>query len=475
LLLSSLLLSSLLLCATVTSLEQRLSQRFLCAHFLIDRIHFLWPSMSDADKHIARFAERYEAICERHGPWRVTSQGKALLQDFMPHRIAELCDGNGTKHSAKKTQQSAAERPDMPPPPPMAAREPVHQLRQPTRLPSKHSVDAQQGARLHSALPLRRRVLVPVSGGVASTACLWWALQRPEFDVHVVHLVGVERANKHEQMVALVQMARYMRALDGRPLIARFQQPAEETGTDKTDACDVDNSLSRPASPERGECSLKTLAALQHERFNILPMPTQPYSLHESVLADGATQSSIGNSEPLKHHPLTYALMYRQVLRCACALQCDDIVWGMFDDARSIVDALQPLFASKLRQHQNWFPFATRHEAFDGFVALSERSDAVWAAYRSPTIDADSSAGNVSATSSEAQRRKLSSSKARKSSNTGRSSVRADETACVVVPQMCGAALMPDAAQYATTCAHARSKNHDQSDGSSDRLRMMRW
>lgn len=456
--------------------------------------------MSDADKHIARFAEHYEQICARHGPWRVTAQGKALLKDFSPLHIAKLCEmfdeetpaSNGGQSRRKTTTSTAAERlcgkrpsqanrerPQMPPPPP---REPAHQLRQPTRLQCDRATSDHSDA---GAMPMRRRVLVPLSGGVASTACLWWALQRPEFDVHIVHLVGVERSNKYEQMLALVQMARYARALDGKPLAAQFAQEQRKISQKRTlaNVCDdMDATVADDSgAADAHQMSLKRLAALQHDRFTILPMPTQPYTLENCDISSDVTLER--DSEPLKHHPLSYALMYRQVLRSACALQCDDIVWGLFDDARSVVEMLHPLFSSSLRRHQNWFPFADRHESFAAFVAMSERSDQIWSAYSAPIFDPTSG----DAQQSSAQRRKTSS---RKPSQTDRAMMADDGEKPVrpIVPQMTGPSLAPDAAQYATTCRqYMQSRSHDdakqevahRSDsvttGHAGSVRMMRW
>jgi len=457
--------------------------------------------MSEADKHIARFAEQYEQICARHGPWRVTALGKALLKDFSPLHIAKLCEMfdeetpvNSGGRSRNKTSTAAAERlggkrplqanserPQMPPPPP---REPAHQLRQPTRLQCDDVTNNHADA---GAMPMRRRVLVPLSGGVASTACLWWALQRPEFDVHIVHLVGVERSNKYEQMLALVQMARYARALDGKPLAAQFAQEQRKISQKHTlaNVCDdMDATIAADSGADAKQVNLKRLAALQHDRFTILPMPTQPYTLENCGALSAKTLQS--DKEPLKHHPLSYALMYRQVLRSACALQCDDIVWGLFDDARSVVEMLHPLFSSSLRRHQNWFPFADRHESFATFVAMSERSDQIWSAYTAPIFDPTS----ADAQQSSAQRRKTSS---RKPSQTDRALADdADKPVRPIVPKMTGPSLAPDAAQYATTCQqYMQSRAHDARNdddkqekahrdasvpkGHADNVRMMRW
>ena len=70
--------------------------------------------------------------------------------------------------------------------------------------------------------------------------------------------------------------------------------------------------------------------------------------------------------------------MYRQILNAAQSFQCSDIVWGLYDCPKQLVESLHELFNSAVVPHQNWFPYESRKDAFDAFLTAAKRSDDVW-------------------------------------------------------------------------------------------------
>ena len=317
------------------------------AHEDIDKEKF-FPTMN-------RLAEIYEKMCEEAGPCKVDT--KWIKYEFSEKALCEmLCASN----KEEKISRSVV---------------PLARVISGSAATSTNtntiSIESVNKQHLH-----RRSVLVPLSGGIASLACAWWALQQRNVDVYFCHLTALDRSNSVLDSLCLAEFLRYARDADGKPLFANV------------DSEDVYRS---PSS-----------------RIKILPMPTQPYTL-DCNDCEHLTEAN------QKHHPLTYILMYRQLLNAAVVFGCTEIAWGLFDLPRELVQSIEPLMAQKVFAHQNVFPFATRGDALAAFEQASCQSMRIWQ--------------NVEPQLAASQ---------------------------LAVVQTCSASIMPDAPHYVQTCGKSK-------------------
>lgn len=186
----------------------------------------------------------------------------------------------------------------------------------------------------------KSKVMVSISGGVASLAALWRVLQCTDVEVHLCYLVGVDRSIVERELAVLLELIKYGRDQNGRP----FVSPG------------VDNALRHP------DCRLK-----------LLPMPTQLFTRRKEA------------TTTWKHHPSTYVLMYRQILTAAQSADCTQIVWGLFDKQRDLLESIAPFFHKRVGQVENWFPFNERLTAIRTLCHGGIRSNNVWKRSNSPS------------------------------------------------------------------------------------------
>ena len=301
--------------------------------------------------------------------------------------------------------------------------------------PSNQQKNTHKSANVDSSL--RRSMLVPLSGGVASVACAWWAMQQSDVDVYFCYLVGVDRACIEREVLCIGELMRYARDNDGKPLF----------GSEKCRELDA-------------------LARQPHARIKVLPMPTQPYTLKANRRVQEWRSQRSGDeaqrvADRIKHHPLTYALMYRQLLNAAQAFGCHEIAWGVFGSTRTLIAALQPLFDSKVHVHRNWFPFERRDDALRSLLQAACVSESVWRNAHDPLSAQSEERDNedMDNVDNDDEHDKKSA-KAKKGAASKKKAVRR------IVQASC-AALMPDLAQYVQTCgksAHSATSSDKETE-----------
>lgn len=226
--------------------------------------------------------------------------------------------------------------------------------------PPLHDQRQQQRQQQHgSGTKSRRRVLVPMSGGLSSLACLWWALQN-DYHVYLCYVNGVRGANARAEFRALMELLRYGRDQDGEPFVQYPQNAA-------------------------GEALLSP-----YSRVKIVPIAEQPYvpPAHAAQLSPGyegpvhenpfVAEASFDEACGLKWHPLTYVLLYRTLLNVAQAFECDTIIFGAYDAPRSMLAAAHQSFSAIVLPHRIVFPFERRIDAVYALQEASERSQQMW-------------------------------------------------------------------------------------------------
>lgn len=309
------------------------------------------------------FEDLYKSMCRPHSLWKIKNKP---VESSFTHQIAELVK-KGHFLIEKNDKNTAVDAVSVP----------------------------------------RTRLLVPVSGGIASMASVWWALNHPHVEVYFCHLVGLDEDLMDRQMLCLTCLCLYARTFEGLPVGASL------------------STLPGSSEPVR--------LSQQNHRMLVLPMPAISFVLDERITSsDGGGASERGN----RRHPQTLALMYRQILNAAQAAQCSSIVWSFFDAEKQFIEALHPVFVG-VHKHQNIFPFKNRNAAFAEFQKACIVSDRVYSQTVMPVKLVDSIA--VSAPKKKQKKAAMSEQKQQQEMQQQ-------------VLQTNGAAIMPDMAQFIVTC-----------------------
>lgn len=307
------------------------------------------------------FEQLYNSMCRPHSLWssRVQDQSLKPVQTSVFDRIAKL--GSASSSTSSTSNEAAF------------------------------------------AVP-RTRILVPVSGGIASLASAWWALNHPHVDVFFCHLVGLDQDSEltDRQLLLLTLLIVHARTVEGLPLGATFTE-----------------------SHRLAEMESRLLA---------LPMPIEPY-----VIMDKSNPNKIGERGN-RRHPLTLALMYRQILNAAQSTQCSSIVWGFFDIEKQFIQSLHAIFDNVYR-HQNIFPFESRRVALKEFEDACVKSERAYSQSLLPVRVPESTSAQLK----KKQKKQV--------------LIAANEKVEPLVLQTNGAALMPDLAEYVVTCI---AKNYEE-------------
>lgn len=299
----------------------------------------------------------------------------------------------------------------------------------------------------------KKRVLVPVTGGLSSLACLWWAMQQDDVEICLCYVFGIEGTNVAGEMRALMELLRYGRDQRGEPFV---DNPANAAG----------EAIYNP-----------------HSRFKILPIPSQPYHLPASANVDALTPNFVGpihenlydqqqqqqqqwpnEASSVKYHPMTYLLLYRVLLDAAQAFECESIVFGVYGDARELIEGAHRTFTRLVVPHSVVFPFPHRTDALYALQEGALRSSQVWQSIRKQKTPVDE---DDEEEDDKGERKRGSSNKATSSSSASslakgrRSSLAAASKAMLpnntnkFVWTTPGPTLMADVAQYAWTCRSA--------------------
>ena len=196
----------------------------------------------------------------------------------------------------------------------------------------------------------RKRVLVPISCGITSLATLWWCLLQ-DYDVYLCYAFdalsySAQNSENSFEIQCLLRLLQYLRRKDGTLLF--------ET-TDKGGGI---HQLSRSEI---------------HQRIKIIQVPLSSYFLKKQ-------DDLLPHQYSLKAHPQAYLLLYRQILMVAQSLNCSAIAFGMYDDAKNLLQAACPMFTA-IYKHELLFPFTSRNETLESFHDAAEQSWNVWKSF----------------------------------------------------------------------------------------------
>ena len=205
----------------------------------------------------------------------------------------------------------------------------------------------------HMQIRRRKKVLVPVSGGLTSLATLWWCLLQ-DFDVYLCYAFDSlsRQPNSVEnpfEIQCLLRLLQYARRKDGTLLF----ECAEKGG---------------------GVYEL-TRAEIQ-QRIRVVQVPLSSYYMQniDAVPQIMATENS------LKAHPQSYLLFYRQMIIVAQSLSCSAIVVGLCGHGKTLLEAANPAWTA-VHRHELIFPFNSRKEVLNAFQDAVEQSWNVWKSY----------------------------------------------------------------------------------------------
>lgn len=294
----------------------------------------------------------------------------------------------------------------------------------------------------------KRRILVPITGGISSLACLWYALQQKDACVYLCYVSGMFGANMAGEMRALMQLVQYGRDQNGVPFVENPANPAGEV-------------VYHP-----------------HTRFKVLCMPSQPYRYPDSASVDQLTPDFAGpvhenphDSRPngscpdeqtsMKQHPLSYIMLYRVLLDAAQAWECDTILFGAYGQLRELLAATSICFNS-ITPHNVVFPFEQRTDALYALQEASVRSSQMWTSIRQQqqrqqqqsSGRSESLANNNDSSSAQGSRQNSLRSSSSTFSATANGSTGKKSTFGTVWTTP-GPSLMPDVSHYAWTCRGA--------------------
>lgn len=367
------------------------SARFLKSHLMVND-YYTAAAGVQIDARLVPLLREYQRTCRLRKDWVILRD--CVVQSSVVANVEAFCDAEQLRR----------------PPLPLGAAVPS---------PPLHKQQQQQQQRQHDDTKRRRRVLVPMSGGLSSLACLWWALQN-DYHVYLCYVNGVRGANARAEFRALMELLRYGRDQDGEPFVQYPQNAAGEA-------------LLTPYS-----------------RVKIVPIAEQPYvppehaaqlspgyegPVHENpFVADAAFDEACG----LKWHPLTYVLLYRTLLNVAQVFECDTIIFGAYDAPRSMLAAAHQSFSAMVLPHRIVFPFERRIDAVYALQEASERSQQMWQSIAANVQAANEAAADGGGTEA--------------ASTAGLPGAESH----AVVHTTPGPSLMPDVAHFAWTCRARR-------------------
>lgn len=276
----------------------------------------------------------------------------------------------------------------------------------------------------------RKRVLVPFSGGLSSMATLWWCLLQ-DYDVFLCYAFGAldncaTIAEKPAEIECLLRLLQYARTIDGRLLFDKRERP--ESGVH--------------------ELTREEIA----QRIRVVQVPQSAYYLPDRL--DVSQDEPFCNDQRgarLKAHPQAYLLFYRQMTIVAQSLDCTGIALGMHGDAQQLLNAAHGVF-DKLHSHSLLMPFATRVEAL---VAFQEAAQQSWLVWKSFFLQQQQQQQQQPPQPPQQQQQSLHKDTAPQQPKQRSEQANSDdrEPDCAVVWQTAGAALMPNASHYVTTCS----------------------
>ena len=295
--------------------------------------------------------------------------------------------------------------------------------------------------------PKKRRILVPITGGISSLACLWYALQQRDACVYLCYVSGMFGANMAGEMRALMQLVRYGRDQNGVPFVENPANPAGEV-------------VYHP-----------------HTRFKVLCMPSQPYRypdsasvgqltpefsgpVHENPHDSRANGSCPDEQTSMKHHPLSYIMLYRVLLDAAQAWECDTILFGAYGQLRELLAATSVCF-NCISRHNVVFPFEQRTDALYALQEASVRSSQMWTSIRQQqqkqqqNSGRSESLGNNDSSSAQGSRQNSLRSSSASSSFSAGNAANGNRSTFGTVWTTPGPSLMPDVSHYAWTCRGA--------------------
>jgi len=186
------------------------------------------------------------------------------------------------------------------------------------------------------------RVLIPISGGFSSAACVWYALQRG-WTPFLLHFVGEQRGAKRSQM-AVKEIAVGARDARGFPLCDRVANRIESRLI-------VVDELGVPS--ERGVAS------------------------EQGAPSEDGAPSDFSFST-FAQHPLGALAMHIEATRIALKRKCKRVLWGghWTPPERNLALALCD-FTSHLVGIESSFPYETRADVYAALQEAAEQSAAL--------------------------------------------------------------------------------------------------